>query len=276
MKTQISDMEKEVLILRAAMTSIGSIVNYNILTLSHNDPESEIRFKSDIHQKYFNIILMDLLQSSMFMTNTKVRDGLQAVLKNPLLNNEKTHLLKAVNSFCEWLDEFVVFEHKEETRNLWFPSIDKEIALQITRSEFIKICGNISKHNPLGLDRQAKVIQGIFKRNHITIDLSQSLLIMEEFYEQFHDDLFVYHSSTIVEFLNNISWAIFEYLQPLYRKSTKLVWSDTQKANHVEYAIPDDVHDPFVRESFWNILNDLNSKPYLPRFTVTKFLKMRY
>src|SRR5215218_1142153 len=41
-----------------------------------------------------------------------------------------------------------------------------------------------------------------------------ALLALADFYEKFHTDILNYHASTIAEFLNNIRWGIYEYLQP--------------------------------------------------------------
>jgi hypothetical protein len=170
----------------------------------------------------------------------------------------------------------IQLEHDGETRNFWFPTINKAIALKITRIEFIKICGNISKHNILGLSRQAKTIQEIFDKNNVPIELTEALLIMEEFYQQFHDDLLNYHASTIAEFLNNLRWAVYEYLQPLYEQSVECRWDERLKLNLPDYHYPDDIVNQYVREVFWNLMNDVRSEPYMPRFTVTRYLKMRY
>ena len=54
--------------------------------------------------------------------------------------------------------------------------------------------------------------------------------VMENFADWFLDDIFVYHSSPIGEFLNNIRWAIYEYLQPEFRRSWHLT-DDAKKGS---------------------------------------------
>jgi len=268
---KLSNGEKEILLLKAVMDSIGSMVNHSVLTLNHNDPDSSIQFKTEIHQRYFNIILVDFLSIQTFVPrDSDLFKQLQNICKQPCYSKCTKTLESAVNDFQNWLTENVKLEHNGKIRDFWFPSINKEISLQITRLEYIKICGNISKHNPLGLNRQAKIIKKIFSRNKIKINIVDSLLIVGEFYEQFHDDLFNYHSSTIAEFLNNLRWAIYEYLQPLYK----------QAYNHQDgtyfYSYPKDITNRYVREVFWSLMNDIRSEPYMPKFLVTRFLKIRY
>lgn len=66
-----SDAEIEMLALKAAMESINSMVNYEMLSLSHNDPASEICFPSYKQQQFFSIISLDFLASKIFGTSQK-------------------------------------------------------------------------------------------------------------------------------------------------------------------------------------------------------------
>ncbi|MCB1783107.1 MAG: hypothetical protein KDI13_03860 [Alphaproteobacteria bacterium] len=273
----LTSAEKEILLLKAVMETINSMVNYSVFKLNHNDPDSSIRFETGIHQQYFNILLVDFLSLEIFEPRKpNLFKELLSVCENPRYNDDAKPLKKAVMSFQEWLGRAVEFEHNGEVRKLWFPSIDQEIALQITREEFIKICGNISKHNPLGLNRQASAIKKIFERNDADIALTDALLIMDEFYEQFHDDLFTYHSSTIAEFLNNLRWAIYEYLQPLYEKVTENYWHEKHEMWAYRYHAPEDITNAYIKTVFWNLMNDVRREPYMPRFQVTRYLKMHY
>ncbi len=50
-----SDIEKEVIFLKAVKEMIDDMVNHEIFTLFKSDPQSELRFNSMTHQAYFNI-----------------------------------------------------------------------------------------------------------------------------------------------------------------------------------------------------------------------------
>lgn len=54
----------------------------------------------------------------------------------------------------------------------------------------------------------------------------EAALALEDFYRWFHDDILNYHASTIAEFLNNIRWGIYEYLQPEFQRS--IVWESRE------------------------------------------------
>jgi hypothetical protein len=273
----LSNGEREILLLKATMESINNMVNYGVFKFHHKDPDSSVLFLTNIHQQYFIIVLTDFLSLETFESRkADLFKQLQRVCKNPCYNVNTKGLETATNGFRDWLEQDVEFEHDGDTRKLWFPSIDQEIALKITRLDFIRICGNISKHNPLGLNRQAAAIRNIFENNNINISLTEALLIMDEFYEQFHNDLFIYHSSTIAEFLNNLRWAIYEYLQPLFKKSTEHYWDDALRLQSYRYHYPEGINNEYIKTIFWNLMNDVRSKPYIPRFKVTRHLKMYY
>jgi hypothetical protein len=272
----LKDEEKEILILKGAWESIDSMLNYEVVSLHHKDPDSVISFKSSTHQKFFSILLVDFLRSKIFGIDKTCVQALQVISTNPQYNSDKMSLQNATNNFKAWLDQYIELDHDGEIRNFWFPTINQEICLKITRAEFIDICGNISKHNPLALDKKAETITEIFSRNNVTIEITQALLIIGEFYEQFNNDLLSYHSSTIAEFLNNLRWSIFEYLQPLYKQSVEYYWDESHKLNAYRYIYPAKIENTYVREVFWNLMNDVRSEPYMPKFEVTRYLKGRY
>ena len=193
----------------------------------------------------------------------EITDRLQEFDQNNSINSLSTY----VDEFSTWLERAVVVE------KVWLPSIDLEINLSIKRVEFIKICGNISKHNFSRLSGVAKELQIIFERNNATLDDDEALVIIDEFYEWFHDDIFSYHSSAIAEFLNNIRWGIYEYLQPEHQRS--IVATDGHPIKY-RYTYPDKVRKKFAQTCYWGLMNEIRSRPYMEKFQVTKYLKMRY
>jgi len=57
----MNNIEQEVIILKAVKELIDSMVNFELMSLEGNDPNSNIIFKSMTHQMFFNIILVDFL-----------------------------------------------------------------------------------------------------------------------------------------------------------------------------------------------------------------------
>lgn len=268
----LNNTEKEVIFLKAIKELIDSMVNYEVLNLLSDESHSEIQFRSMTHQKYFNIILLDFLSCS----DKKVLDEKQSYLgaignicqsPNFNKNNSISNLAVYTKEFIDWLEQVVQVK-------IWLPSVDTETLLSIKRIEFIKICGNISKHNFSRLSGVADELMEIFKRNNINISFEDSLLILDEFYERFHSDILNYHGSTIAEFFNNIRWGIYEYLQPEFHQS--IVYEGSEHPRKYHYTYPKEVNNNFAKSCYWALMNEIRSKPYMEKFQVTRYLKMRY
>lgn len=271
MPIYLNKIEEEVVLLKAIKELIDSMVNFELLALNGADPDSQISFKSIIHQRFFNIILVDFLSQTDKrgpIKPTSYLSGLKSICKKPSFNiaNSVTSLYEATYRFEEWLEQQVEVD-------VWLSSIDKEAAIKISRKNFLKMCGNISKHNFLRLGIVANELKKILKKSGIPIEIDDSLLLLAGFYERFHSDILNYHSSTIAEFLNNIRWGIYEYLQPEFQRS--IVW-EGQNPPKYHYTYPEGVKAKFARECYWEIMNEINNPPYVRRFEVTKWLKRRY
>ncbi len=198
---------------------------------------------------------------------------LKSVYLSPCFVNCPVQSLKdATENFATWLESDCTVE------GVWLPSIDIELDLTIKRIEFIKICGNISKHNFTRMNVDAGKVQTILERHTTTtgkaINLGEyeAFLALPEFYEWFHINIFTYHSSAIAEFLNNIRWGIYNYLHPEFERAI------VRGGDGIGYsfAYPNDVQNPFARNMYWDLMNGVRGEPYMPQFEVTRFLKMRY
>src|SRR6185503_18398437 len=121
---ELTNGESEILILKASLESIDSMINNEVLYVTHNNPYSEVRFNSSTHQHFFNIILLDFLKTRIFGIDKPCLETLEMVCRSPVYNSDTTSLKNAVNNFVVWLNEHVEFEHNGQTGQLWFPSID--------------------------------------------------------------------------------------------------------------------------------------------------------
>lgn len=268
----LNNAEKEVIFLKAIKELIDSIVNYEVLNLLSTESHSEIQFRSMTHQKYFNIILLDFLSCSdkkVLGEKKSYLGAIRNICQSPNFNknNSISSLALHTKEFIDWLEQVVQVK-------IWLPSVDTETLISIKRIEFIKICGNISKHNFSRLSGVAGELIEIFKRNNINISFEDSLLILDEFYERFHSDILNYHGSTIAEFLNNIRWGIYEYLQPEFHQS--IVYEGSEHPRKYHYTYPKEVNNNFAKSCYWALMNEIHSKPYMEKFQVTRYLKMRY
>jgi len=264
-------IEQEIIFLKASNESIGSMVNHEVLKLSEGDKGAQARFKTSIHQRFFNIILVDFLsRSAVEVTGEKISslDALVKICEKPSFNqhNSVKSLRQAVTAFKKWLEGEIKVK-------VWFPSIDFEAKLKVQRQEFIEICGDISKHNFSRLNRRARELQTILKRNGKEVSDDDGLALLDDFYEIFHNDIFTYRGSHIVEQLNNIRWGIQEYLQPEFKRS--IVYEDCTPPRY-RYTYPNGVKTEFVKHCYQTLMNDIRTTPYMKRFKTHKILTRRY
>jgi hypothetical protein len=264
-------IEQEIVILKAVNELIDSMVNFEILSLLGDDPNSEIVFRTPTNQKYFNIILVDFLSCTDDkgpIEKTSFLAGLSKIANSPYFNeNDSIRYLKiAVFEFKDWLEQEVEID-------IWLPSIDLDTRVKITRFDFLKMTGDISKHNFLRAQKgSAKDLQKILSQNGKTVDDNEALLALADFYERFHTVL-NYHSSTIAEFLNNIRWGIYDYLQPQFNKS---IVREEPPSLKYRYTYPKGIQSEFVKSCYWELMNEVKTKPFIRRFKVNKWLKLRY
>lgn len=266
-------IEEEVVILKAIYELINSMVNFEMFSLSGVDPDSQAIIKSSTHQRLFNIFLVDLLSSTDNDKNAPIESkcyltALNNVIESPSfnINNSIIELRGATKKFSDWLNMQVDVK-------IWLPSLYREATLNILRIDFLKICGDISKHNFLRLIRVAKKLMKLFEASGIHVDIKGAIHAIEDFYMRFHDDIFNYHCSTIAEFLNNIRWGIIEYLKPEYKRSYSKNINDSLSYS---YDIPRDIQDELAKTCYWELMNQVRSPPSMRRFITTKYLKYRY
>lgn len=268
---QLTAIEEEVVVLKAIKELIDSIVNHEVITLSDGDPDAEIRFRSMTHAKFFNIVLVDLLSKTDkrgFVEPAPYLAALRKVTERPHfdIDGSVEQLREATQQFVTWLDSIV------EIENVWLPSVPTKTTLKLTRLELVKTAGNICRHNFLRAVGIAEEVRAMLAAGGVSISTDQALRALSDLYEWWlHNDVFHYHSSTLAEFLNNIRWSIYRYLQPEHLRS--IVWEDPRR---YRYTFPDGISSEFAKECYWELMNEVRSPPYMRRFQVTKWLKLRY
>lgn len=279
-KTSYTDLEREVIVLKAMTEMIDGMVNYEIFGRLKRTRNMNLMFNTITHQRLFNVLLVDMLSkptNDHFGLLAIPEDAsestktflfyLRHISENPIFNTTGTALADPVETFATWLDGECHLE------NVWLPSINIETTIRVSRISFIKMCGNISKHSFPRLSGNARQLRNLLAENGHQISIEQAYLAMPEFYEWFHDDIFAYHGSTIGEFLNNIRWGIYDYLTPEFARSYKK--PDAESRSH-NYDVPDECNSDLGRWMNWELMGWTSSEPFMPKFEVTESLKKRY
>ena len=273
--------EQEVIVLKAVWELIDEMVNYEMFIKPDRVNDVTILPNTATHQRLFNILLVDFLAMpdlkpfglpALPIDSLKSERSylfyLRRICDAPRLNPTAGNAIRVpLEAFLQWLEAECFVE------KVWLPSIDVETDIRLKRVQFIKICGNIAKHNFARLNRNVKEICQILKDNGTNIDIDQGYLVVPEFYEWFHNNVLNYHVSAIAEFLNNIRWGMYEYLRPEFERS--YIQSGPDSIGY-RFLFPADCNKPIAQTMYWDLMNAIRSEPYMPRFEVTQYLKMRY
>jgi hypothetical protein len=281
MTTQFNQTEREIVALKSAWDSIDDMVNYSMFMKLQSTKETELHFKTERHQRLFNVLLVDFLSQprvwpfGLGHPPANASESDRSILFHLRRTCREPHLgASSIAALSEPLDAFVQWLEGECTvEDVWLPSIELKTNIKVKRITFIKICGNIGKHNFARLGADVVAICDVLKANGTSIDPAFGYLVLPEFYDWFHDNVFSYHSSAIAEFLNNIRWGIYDYLRPEFLRSfTK----DDPGSLAYRFDFPADCAHLVARTIYWDLMNAVRSEPYMPRFTVTRYLKMRF
>ena len=87
---------------------------------------------------------------------------------------------------------------------------------------YLRMCGDIAKHHLDRFSVNIRHIQDLLSQAGRDISEQEVCLAVENFFQWFFENIFLNHSSQIAEFLNNIQWAIFHYLESEFRRSYHL------------------------------------------------------
>jgi hypothetical protein len=264
-------IEKEVILLRNIYDHIGEMVNFSLFEIQRFNGDSIILFKDMNQRKLFFILLVDFLSITDDrgpIGKTSFLRGIVEICKNPSFSTRgsEQELLFVTENFINWLNE------KREI-DIWMPSLDAQVDLSISRLDALKMSGDMAKHNYLRASGVALRLKEILKEAGIEVGLDQALLAFPDFCGRFQDDILIYLSSHICEFLNNIRWGIHRYLRPEFLRSYR-----KRNDSYYEYSftIPDQIVSEYARDCYWALMNYLRSDPYMEKFIIAQDLKTEY
>lgn len=264
------------------------MVNWAIFETAEQTVLSNLWFPTSQHRQLFLILLADFLSQTRGFSGKPIPLGLQGpprvtipanltflfhlrqVCARPVLGADTSGLSVAVEQFAAWLErEFVA-----EGVNLH--GIDTVTDLQVSRLQYIRICGDIAKHNLARLEANVKRLRDLMAVAGKPISESEAYLAIPSFNEWFADNIFIYHAGHIAEQLNNIRWEIYHYLQTEFRRSwhRKEGWAELFPM--YGYHVSAEIIEPIAYAIYWDAMNRSRSVPYVQRFTIPDYAKSEY
>jgi len=278
MPAPYAPVEVEVIILRAVWDLLDSLVNREVLqfdgtpastTVRPQRPSSKALFAARLNDflSYPNALGLPTPPATLPQEARTYLFHLRAVAGAPQLNTSGGALIAAATeALADWLGVTFV------APKTWFPSIERELDFRLTRVGFLKICGNISKHNFSRLGVDVSRIRRLFADNGVDLTEEQGFLVIPDFYGRYFDDIFAYHLTTIAAMLNDLRGALYDYLRPPFEAAF------VQEPGDVLYRFnqPSGCAQTLPQTFFHDLMNDVRSPPYVPRFAPDPGLRLRY
>ena len=284
----MNEVEQEGIILNSAWEMIDGMVNWAMFVKHDRTHPTNMMFETSGHAQSFNILLCDFLSELRAFKGEPIPLGLKAAPSNarptdltflfylrqvcadPRLGSDTSAFSTCVETFADWLEG----ETLAEGVNL--SGIDVVADIRVPRYRYLKICGDIAKHNLARLAGNVKHVRRLLEASGHPVSEQDGYLAIPNFFEWFHDDIFIYHSSLIAEALNNLRWAIFDYLQPEFRRSWHPKESNIPELQRYGYHYPKGCNEPMARAMYWELMNRVRAKPWTHRFVVDDSFKRRY
>jgi hypothetical protein len=284
----MNEVEQEFIILNSVWQMVDDMVNWAMFVKHDRTEPTNMMFETSQHCRLFIILLGDFLSQLRVFKGQPISLGLRPppsnarpsdltflyylrqVCANPQLAPQASDLQSCTEAFADWL------EGEFDAPGVNLHAINVVADLRVFRYRYLKICGDIAKHNLARLSTNVAHIRALLEASGHTLSEQEAYLAVENFFEWFHGDIFVYHSSQIAEFLNNIRWAIFDYLQSEYARSRHPVERADSSFPLYAYGFPADCNEPIARAMYWDLMNRVRAKPWLHRFLVHESFKRRY
>ena len=279
----MSVTERESIILNTAWQHINGMVNRSILVGFQDDRPTTLLPNTREHALLFLIRLRDFLSEIHALHGDSVPFGLsrapinpspadrtfifhlRQVCDAPALGNTAEGLREPTEAFAQWLEGSFV------ARDVNLGDIDLVSDLRVMRYRYLQMCGDIAKHSLPRLSVNARHLRKLLVLAGHEISEEQSYLAIPNFFDWFFEDCFLYSISRIAEFLNDILWAIYDYLRPEYQRA----WYSIDDVRY-GYHFPRDLDKPVARAIYWQLMNRVRQRPWIPAFTVTPFLKLHH
>src|ERR1700683_192282 len=258
-----NDQEKQVYLLFVLAHGIDSFINYVVLEgIKPIESEQYLLPETELHESYFYIMLLDLLNISVpWETHKKINPIHQLSLAGSIdSSTDSTTFSSLLRAFDKWLDDV-------QQVPLWFGQINKQLCLTPRRRELIYIYANIKKHNFTNLTAiQKRILAGLNDASVTGDDIQRSLPAIEERLQlnEMHTWM-----SQIAAHLIEVRKEFGNYLMPLKTKSYKHVAQRFPE----EYAwiMPDWIGNDNYEFYFWELMNIVRSGPIF-KFKLKPFI----
>ena len=273
-RMNLNPSEQEVVNLCICYEAAYDIANYQLFSvrpISDDAGGCQVDFMSSLARELFLIRLLDFAKEggSSDLTGSSgsclyVLTGLAA---NPQLGvGEGLEALKgATRALTSWLEQ-------SPRVSMWLPTLDIDAKISVPRKLLLEIAANQSKHNIARLTGVAGKIYKALVEHGYPVSPERIPLALEDIREHLQGNLFAYYGTWLAQLVNDICWAIFDYLRPTFLNS---YCAPATGEIAYKYAYPSEIRHEAAREWFWRLMNDVRSNPPHNRFKANRYLAAR-
>jgi len=252
-------LDREVIVLAATTELIDTMVNLGLFALLGEGEHRQPMPHSRVDKAFFSISLVDFLSGTdeaCGVGRQPYLAHLAAVCDAPSLG-DATSLHLVVEDLRDWLRCRIKIE------GVWLPSLDIETTLAPTRVDWLRTCGDLSKHNVLRSGGTAKMIQSWLDEQGHAVGLHDILLALPEIQDWLDDNVLSHQIIVLTQRLNALRWAIHDYLYPYFLQAYK-----PSEDGAYMFALPIGLTERYPKARCRELLNWMRKGPIMPRFTV--------
>lgn len=260
----LSDAEREVIVLASVMGIIDDMVNYIIFSFPGRDTTLQSLPQTSTTKAYFALRLSDFLSQTdrnIGIAEIPYLRHLAQIVESPSLG-EATGLRASVKQFADWLNE------KKTFAKVWLSTLDIETSLTPSRLSWLKVTGNLQKHDALRSSGTADDIAKWLQEQGHTVDRMDVLGALDDFREWLTEDALSAYIPKLGFLLNELRWETFEYLRPYYRKHHVTEWDNAFRLHRDRFTPDPRITAPFACGQRHVLLNWVRKGPIVSRFSI--------
>lgn len=260
----LSDPEREVVVLASVVGIIDDMVNHAIFSFPGRDTTLQPFPESSTTRAYFALRLSDFLSQTdrnIGMAEVPYLRHLTQIVESPSLG-DSTGLRASVEQFIVWLNE------KKTFAKVWLPTLNIETSLTPSRLSWLKVAGNLQKHDALRSGGTADdIVKWLQEQGH-AVDRTDVLGALDDFREWLTEDALSAYIPKLGFLLNELRWETFEYLRPYYRRHHVTEWDNALQFHRYRFTPDPKITTPFACGQRHALLNWVRKQPIVPRFSI--------
>lgn len=260
----LSEPEREVVVLSSVMGIIDDMVNHTIFSFPGNNTTLQPLPETSTAKAYFSLRLSDFLAQTdrnIGIAEAPYLRHLSEIAETPSFG-DANGLRAAIKSFVHWLEEEKTFA------KVWLPTLNIETSIRPSRLSWLKVAGNLQKHDALrSSGTAADIARWLRDRGH-AIGRLEILGALDDFREWLIDDALSAYVPVLAFFLNELRWETFDYLRSYYEKHHVTEWDDLHQLPRYRYTPDPRIVTPFARGQRDALLNWVRKTPIVARFSI--------